>query len=220
MNRDGNQIFIYGAGGHAKSVISIVRAESRWSIQGVYVDGEFRNHETSILGCQIFNREFQLEQSGIERGFVAIGDNYARRQITDRLGAIGINLVSTIHPSAIVMSNSRVGAGTMVHAQSVLGADCRVGNSVIISALVSVGHDSDICDYVHLTPGVRIGGGVAIGESSFLGMGSVVLPGIKIGKNTQVGANSVVHKDLGDNLVVVGNPARVVRKNASRSQAS
>jgi sugar O-acyltransferase (sialic acid O-acetyltransferase NeuD family) len=220
MNNPGNQIFIYGAGGHAKSVIAIVRAESKWKIQGIYVDSEFRNREVSVLGCPIFDREFQLEQSGIRRAFVAIGDNHARRQITGRLGAIGIDLVHTIHPSAIVMSNSRVGAGAMVHAQSVLGPDCRIGQGVIIRAMVSVGHDSEIGDYAHLTPGVRIGGGVVIGEAAFLGMGAVVLPGVKIGKNTQVGANSVVHKDLGDNLVTVGNPARVIRRTASGHQPS
>jgi acetyltransferase-like isoleucine patch superfamily enzyme len=45
-----------------------------------------------------------------------------------------------------------------------------------------------------------------------LGGNVVVLPGVTIGKGVTVGAGSVVTRDVGDFCVVVGNPARVIRK--------
>ena len=49
------------------------------------------------------------------------------------------------------------------------------------------------------------------GELSFLGIGATIIQGIKIGKNVTVGAGSVVTNDIPDNVVVVGNPARIVK---------
>ncbi len=208
-----NHIVIFGAGGHAKSVISIIEAESKWQIHGLYVDHDHRNGEDSILGYKIFNDEVQLREANVKHGIVAIGDNHIRAEIVHNITKRDFSLINTVHPAAIVMTNLTIGPGTMVHAQAVIGADCRVGSNVIISAMACVGHESYIGDYAHLTPGVLVGGGAIIGDYSFLGLGAVLLPNVTIGKNVKIGANSVVIKDLGDNVVAVGNPARVIKRN-------
>lgn len=56
----------------------------------------------------------------------------------------------------------------------------------------------------------RFIGGVKIGNNVFIGMKSTILKGVHIGNNVIVGANSLVNKDIPDNCVVAGNPARVV----------
>ena len=40
----------------------------------------------------------------------------------------------------------------------------------------------------------------------------MVFPGVTMGRNVSIGANSVIDKDIADNLVVVGNPARLVKR--------
>ena len=50
-----------------------------------------------------------------------------------------------------------------------------------------------------------------IGNNVFIGAGSIVLPGVTIGSNVVIGAGSVVSKDIPDNTVAVGNPARVLK---------
>ncbi len=53
---------------------------------------------------------------------------------------------------------------------------------------------------------------VTIGEDTWLGGGVIVCPGVTIGKRCIIGAGSVVVKDIPDDCVAVGNPARIIRK--------
>lgn len=52
---------------------------------------------------------------------------------------------------------------------------------------------------------------VRIGDDVFIGHGAIILPGVTIGSKVIVGAGSVVARDIPDNSVVAGNPARVIR---------
>ncbi|HEX8243463.1 MAG TPA: DapH/DapD/GlmU-related protein, partial [Longimicrobium sp.] len=52
---------------------------------------------------------------------------------------------------------------------------------------------------------------VTIGDDVWIGGGSIILPGVTIGAQTVIGAGSVVTRDLPPNVVVVGNPCRVIR---------
>jgi acetyltransferase-like isoleucine patch superfamily enzyme len=54
--------------------------------------------------------------------------------------------------------------------------------------------------------------GVEIKENAKIGANATILPGITIGKNSIVGAGSVVTKDIPDNIVVAGNPAKEIKK--------
>ncbi len=53
---------------------------------------------------------------------------------------------------------------------------------------------------------------VHVGDDADIGIGAILLPGIRIGKGAQVGAGAVVTKNVAPYAVVVGNPARVLRK--------
>jgi len=52
-----------------------------------------------------------------------------------------------------------------------------------------------------------------IGKNCFIGAASIILPGVTVGDGSIVGAGSVVTKDVPPACIVVGNPARIVRKN-------
>ncbi|WP_288982535.1 acetyltransferase [uncultured Flavobacterium sp.] len=215
MIKTNSNILIFGMGGHAKSVIRIIEAEAKWNIYGLLDDEEYERNSIDILGYQLVgfrNNLLEFIQLDIKNAFVAIGNNQDRARITNDLISKGFSIESIIHPNASVLNNAPIGYGTMIHAQAIIGPDAIIGKGTIISAFSGVGHDSIIGDYAHLTPGVLVGGGAVIGDFSFLGMGAVVLPGVKIGKNVQVGANSVIHKDLEDNIIVAGNPARIIKR--------
>lgn len=60
-----------------------------------------------------------------------------------------------------------------------------------------------------MSAGITLCGEVEIGEFTVIGAGATILPRIKIGKNVAIGAGSVVTKDINDNQIVYGNPARL-----------
>ena len=53
---------------------------------------------------------------------------------------------------------------------------------------------------------------VVIGEDCKIYNGAVILPGVHIGKHVSIGANSVVNRDIPDFSVVVGAPARIIKR--------
>lgn len=59
--------------------------------------------------------------------------------------------------------------------------------------------------------GYEYGISITIGDNVWIGGNSVILPGVTIGNNAVIGAGSVVTKDVPDNAVAAGNPARVIR---------
>ena len=55
--------------------------------------------------------------------------------------------------------------------------------------------------------------GISIGNGCFVGVGAIILPGVNIGDNCIIGAGAVVSRDIPDNSIVVGNPARIIKTN-------
>lgn len=53
---------------------------------------------------------------------------------------------------------------------------------------------------------------IVIEDGVWIGINSTILQGVKIGKNSIVGANSLITKDIPENVVVVGNPAKIIKK--------
>lgn len=60
--------------------------------------------------------------------------------------------------------------------------------------------------------GVELGLPITIGDNCWIGAGSVICPNVTLGNNVVVGAGSVVTKSFGDNVVIAGNPAKVIRE--------
>ena len=53
---------------------------------------------------------------------------------------------------------------------------------------------------------------VNIGDSCWIGGGAIILPGVSIGNNCVIGAGAVVTKDIPDDSMAAGNPAKVIKK--------
>jgi sugar O-acyltransferase (sialic acid O-acetyltransferase NeuD family) len=146
---------------------------------------------------------------------VAIGGSRGqdRLAIQQELAANLITFIIAIHPTAFVAANASIGKGCQILAQSSVCAEVVMGEACIINTAASVDHESILGNGVHIAPGATLAGCVKVGDYSLIGTAAVVLPRIKIGNNVIVGAGSVVTKDIPDNQVVYGNPAKIIRVN-------
>ncbi len=196
-------MLLYGAGGHAKVLISCVRS-SRMNIRGIFDDNpEIKD----LLGTPVLGKydESLMPEEGMT---ISIGNNAIRKQIA---GKVSHCFRVITHPSALIDPNVHIGQGTVCLHRCVIQSGATIGCHVIINTGTIVEHDCRIGDFVHLAPGVVICGNVSIGEGTLIGAGSVVIPNILIGRNCLVAAGSVVTSNILDNAIVRGNPARIIR---------
>ena len=81
-----------------------------------------------------------------------------------------------------------------------------LGNNVVLSNAKILAHDGSTKQAL----GYSRVGRVTIEDNVFVGAGVIILPGVTIGKNSIIGAGAVIAKDIPEDSVVVGNPARVI----------
>lgn len=144
----------------------------------------------------------------------AIGgsNSNARASVSKWLKEKGLKPYSAIHPKAFVAANAIIGEAAQVMAHSSICAKAVIGDNCIVNTAASIDHECHIGNNVHIGPGATLAGCVTVNDNTFIGTNATVLPRIHIGKNVIVGAGAVVTKDVKDNTVVAGNPARVIEK--------
>ena len=87
----------------------------------------------------------------------------------------------------------------------------KIGIAPIIYYNAIITHDCRIGDFCEISPAANILGRVSIGNKTQIGAGASILPDVKIGSNVTIGAGAVVTKNIPDNAVVVGVPAKIIK---------
>jgi sugar O-acyltransferase (sialic acid O-acetyltransferase NeuD family) len=197
-------MLIYGAGGHARVLMSCLRA-SDLKIDAVFDDDECKSE---ILHLPV-EKQYQPENFKFKPLLIAIGDNLTRYQIAQR---ISHRFGQLIHPSALVDYSVLIGAGTVILHRAIVQAGARIGRHVIINTGATIDHDCQVEDFVHIAPGSILCGNTSIGAFSLIGAGSVIVPGTHIGSHCHIAAGSVITRNIPDGSIVRGNPGRILKQ--------
>lgn len=199
--------YILGANGHGKIVLSVLRSKGT-DVLGYYDDAS-ELCGAIISGLPVLGRLEDFGQMPGAQAIIGIGDCRIRMMVAselpDALWAVAAHAQSWVDPLCTV------GPGSVVCAGGVVQVDAQIGAHCIVNTGATVDHDCRIGNFVHICPGVHLGGNVTIGDGSWLGIGSQVIQGITIGKNVMVAAGATVVRDIPDDAVVMGTPARIVR---------
>ena len=145
----------------------------------------------------------------------AVADESAARPLLEALlGHLGEG--AFIKPPLFVDYGENISIGDRVFvnynltaldvAKITIGDDCQIGPNV---QLLTPTHPIDPTPRRDKLEAAQP---ITLGENVWLGGGVIVCPGVTIGDNSVIGAGSVVTKDVPANVVVVGNPARVIRE--------
>jgi acetyltransferase EpsM len=193
--------YLIGAGGHARVIADILIASG--------------HQPTAFLDdAPKLNRIFDIPViQGLELPepaasvIIGVGDNFLRASLAARYSIFAV----AIHPSARVSRHAEIGPGSVVMAGAVVNAGARVGAHCIVNTNASVDHDCFIDDFAHIAPGATLGGNVQVGTATMIGLGANVIHGVVVGAHTVIGAGSTVVRDVRDNVVAFGSPARVTR---------
>jgi sugar O-acyltransferase (sialic acid O-acetyltransferase NeuD family) len=203
-----DKLIIIGASGHGKVVADIAIKMNTWQSFAFLDDDE--SIKTS-MGLEVIGKTADAFTYKDEADFfVAIGNNAVRERVQVKLIEQGLNVLSLIHPSAVIGTDVEIGIGTAVMAGVVINSSTRIGKGCIINTSASLDHDNVIEDYVHISPGVNIAGTVKVGKGSWIGIGSVVSNNVNICSGCKVGAGAVVVKDITEPGTYVGIPVRKI----------
>ena len=193
-------IYIYGASGHGIVIADIARNCGYNDI--IFIDdgkNEYKSFENIKHNCTI---PFAF----------GIGSNKIRKILFDKVNNSSLNIVSLIHPSAIISPSVTIGKGTVVMSNVVINAKSKIGNGVILNTGCIIEHENTIENFVHISPNVALAGDVKVGEMTHIGIGSCVTQGIQIKEFCIIGAGSVVVKNIGQNKLAFGNPCKEIKE--------
>lgn len=209
-------MLIIGAKGLAKEILEILHQNDNINNLAFYddVDNDIANSlygKFSILKSlpEVINF---FKKNGNEFT-IGIGDPLLRFTLYNKFKNIGGKFVSTISPNAdIGHYGNLISEGINIASGVIITNDITIGKGCLINLNTTIGHDSSIGEFVELCPNVNISGNCKIGDYSFIGTSAIILPKISIGKNVIIGAGAVVTKDIPDNSLAIGTPAKVVKQ--------
>lgn len=203
-------LVIIGAGGHGRVVADCAKILNCYN-KIVFLDDSFKDYKQSgewqIVGS-VKDYTQHIRTSDI---FVAIGNNHQRGKILEQLESADANIISLIHPSAVISPHTVIGSGVVVCANAVINIGTQIANGCIINTGATVDHDCKLHSYVHISPGANIAGGVSVAKFSWIGIGSTIIECLNLAENTQIGAGAVVVQSTQENSLYLGVPAKRIR---------
>jgi len=212
------EMIFWGATGQAK-VLRECMKDSKLELVALFDNNESLTSPfadvTLYFGKKGFEDWMPKRGSNDPVGFlVAIGGDKGkdRIEIQEYLESYGLVALLAKHPTAFIADNVKIGAGSQLLVNCSVCVETVIGCGCIINTGAIVDHECHIGAGVHVCPGAHLAGCVDVGSYSTIGTGAVILPRIRIGQGVIVGAGAVVIENVPSYTIVVGNPARAIRK--------
>ena len=198
-----DKLIIIGASGHGKVIADI-------AVKNGYHDIVFLDDNETVKTCAGYPVVGKASDAIRLYGdkIVAIGDARIRKEIQSKLS----NVVTLIHPQAIISRRVEIGMGSVVMAGAVINSDTIIGKGVIVNTGSSIDHDCWIGDFSHISVGAHVAGTVSIGNSSWIGAGATVINDVNICGECMIGAGTVVINNIEESGTYIGVPAKRIEK--------
>ncbi|MXO60564.1 acetyltransferase [Altererythrobacter salegens] len=209
---------VYGASGAGRGIMPLLRAQNgnAADIECLYVDDAADG--TLVNSQRCLTLEQFLNEPVSERKIVlAVADGAIRRRLAERCHAERIGFLSVVAQQHVRMDASIIGEGAVFSPFTTVASNVQIGKHFHCNINSYVEHDCVIGDFVTFAPSVCCNGNIQIRDGAYIGTGAVIRQGrhgapLTIGENAVVGMGAVVLGDVAPGEIVVGNPARVMRR--------
>jgi sugar O-acyltransferase (sialic acid O-acetyltransferase NeuD family) len=203
---DPTAIIIYGAGGHGKACLDLLRSLGTYHVVGFLDDGFLAGDE--IMGVPVLGGGEMLSDlyaEGVRLAVNAVGGigNVAIRiKVFNKLTEAGFACPAIVHPTAFVEASATLFPGVQVFPHAYVGSEASVRFGSIINTGAIVSHDCELGAVVNISPGAILAGEVRVGDHTLIGMGATVNLQAQIGLGVRIGNGATVKSDVPQNGIV------------------
>lgn len=214
------KIIIVGVNEYAQMIRYYVENEnlspcvvSGYAIEKQYIDNDYSNLDLPVYALEDLLHESEKEKYCF---LLAIGYsdmNRIRERLMCKILNAGFQILSYIHPTAVVSQKSIIGIGNIIFENVLIQPFVKIGDGNVIQASSNIMHHTSIGNYNFMAANTTINGQVEIGNNNFIGSGAVIRNRVSLSNYCLVGAGAYIDKDIADNSVIV--PSRSVKLDKS-----
>jgi acetyltransferase EpsM len=205
-NFDPTAIIIYGAGGHGKACLDMLRSLGTYRVVGFLDDGVPAGEV--IMGASVLGGSEVLTRLNVEGVRLAvnavggIGNVAIRMKVFSKLAEAGFACPAVVHPTALIEASATISPGVQVFPHAYVGSETSIGFGSIINTGAIISHDCELGSVVNISPGAILAGEVKVGERTLVGMGATVNLQAQIGAGVRIGNGATVKSDVPKNGIV------------------
>jgi sugar O-acyltransferase (sialic acid O-acetyltransferase NeuD family) len=207
---------IYGAGGLGRELYvlanQINKIENRWN-EIICIDDTEGISDINGKRPSTFNETILKYNNKNLEFVIAVGEPHSRNLLREKVNKLDFSLAILVHPSVSISDETKLGAGTVICCNCFISCNVIIKENVLVQPSVSIGHDNIIGNDTVISTNVCIAGGCNIGNETYIGIQVPIKEGINIGNQTIIGMGSVVIRDIPDQVIAMGNPARAMKNN-------
>jgi acetyltransferase EpsM len=214
------KVIIMGGSGVGMIAASIIRKNGDATVLGfindvIPVGTEIGKYgKIPVIGTTKDIHSFlEDEETYIFNGFIGMTREQEVYESIRNLKIPNEKFTNIIDKSAIIPGGfCKIGRGVMMAPLSQLSPDTTISDQCVLLPNSFVGHDSYLEENVSLATNAVVGANVRIGKGCHVGSNATIREKINIGAFSLIGMGAVVINDVPENSIVVGNPAKVIRK--------
>lgn len=206
---------IFGSGGQGKEVRELAdldnKVTNKWD-EIIFVDDV--QPEGRVMDTPRMHMEHAISKytNDYLEFCVALGEPSSKKKVFDLLEKQGYKFANVISPEATISPYAVLGVGLIIKKAALISPEAIIGNNTTLQAFVAVGHGAVIGKHCQIATHSVIGGETVVGDCVYIGLNCPVKEKVILGSNSVVSAGAAVLRDIPENVIVMGNPARIIAK--------